>query len=152
MGGDFAFLDPGPLVDGDLSLELRHKVPAQPEKGYVPAYSFVLWAEGREAGHLHLRAQNTPLLERVGGHIGYGVNEAFRGRHYAERACRLVLPLARAHGFKELWMTCNPDNVASRRTLERLGAEFVEIVDVPVDHEMYKLGELKKCRYRMDLG
>jgi tagatose 1,6-diphosphate aldolase len=39
----------------------------------------------------------------------------------------------------QLWITCQPDNLASRRTLERLGAEYAGILDVP-------------CGYPLDAG
>jgi tagatose 1,6-diphosphate aldolase len=52
----------------------------------------------------------------------------------------------------ELWITCNPENIASRRTCEAAGADFVEIVDLPSDIDMYQEGERQKCRYRLKLG
>jgi tagatose 1,6-diphosphate aldolase len=61
------------------------------------------------------------------------------------------MPLARRHGLYALWITCNPENVASRRTCELTGAEFVEIVDLPPESDMYERGERRKCRYRLDL-
>jgi tagatose 1,6-diphosphate aldolase len=85
------------------------------------------------------------------GHIGYNVFPPARGRHLAERACRLVLPLARAYGMRELWITCNPENVASRRTCERLGATLMEVVDLPEGFPLYQRGERQKCRYRLDI-
>jgi tagatose 1,6-diphosphate aldolase len=51
--------------------------------------------------------------------------------------------------LNELWITCNPENVASRRTCEFAGAEFVEIVDLPTNIDMYLEGERQKCRYRL---
>jgi tagatose 1,6-diphosphate aldolase len=87
-----------------------------------------------------------------GGHIGYAVDLEHRGHHYAERACRLVLALAKAHGLDTIWITCNPDNVPSRRTCERLDATLVEIVRLPEDSDMYQEGDREKCRYRVDLG
>ena len=85
------------------------------------------------------------------GHIGYNVVRKHRGHRYAARACKLLLPLAASHGLKTIWITCNPDNLASRRTCEILGATMVEIVDIPTDCEMYARGERRKCRYRLDL-
>jgi tagatose 1,6-diphosphate aldolase len=147
----FTFLDPGLLQDADLTLIIAKTTPADPARGYVPAYEFTMRVNNHEAGRLNFRAQNTPLLEFVGGHLGYDVHPPFRGHHYAARACQLVLPLARAHGFKELIITCNPSNWASRKTAEWLGAKMVEIVNVPSDHDMYKKGELTKCRYQLIL-
>ncbi len=86
-----------------------------------------------------------------GGHIAYGVVPEHRGHNYAARACRLLLSLARGHGLKTLWITCDPDNLASRITCKLAGAELVEIVDLPEDTDMYQEGERQKCRYRLDL-
>ena len=123
----------------------------------VPAYHF--WMRlGPEAtppisiaGHLGLRIGLTPDLKLYFGHVGYNVYPPARGNHYAERSCRLLLPLARAHGMSELWITCNPDNIASRRTCERLGAEMKGVIDVPPGHILYARGERQKCRYRIPL-
>jgi len=50
-----------------------------------------------------------------------------------------------------LWITCDPENVASQRTLELAGAEFVEIVDVPEHCIIHRKGHPRKCRYRLPL-
>jgi tagatose 1,6-diphosphate aldolase len=102
-----------------------------------------------QVGRISLRIGDTDHLRLYAGHIGYAVERRHRGNHYAERSCRLLLPLARAHGMRELWITCNPDNHASRRTLERLGAELVEIVEVPPQNPLYQRGERQKCRFRV---
>jgi tagatose 1,6-diphosphate aldolase len=47
-----------------------------------------------------------------------------------------------------VWITCNPDNWASRRTCERLGCQLVDIVELPEHIDMYQDGERQKCRYR----
>jgi len=90
-------------------------------------------------------------LIMYGGHLAYQVAPEYRGHRYATRGCKLLLPLARQHGFKTLWITCNPDNIASRRTCELVGAKLVEMVDLPEDIDMYQEGERQKCCYRLDL-
>ncbi len=106
----------------------------------------------RIVGGIGLRIAWTPSIEKYYGHIGYHVYPAARGHRYAERACRLLFPLARRHGFKHLWITCNPDNIGSRRTCERLGARLVETIIVPGDEPLFARGDRQKCRYRLDLG
>ncbi len=150
----FEFHDPGRLVDGDLVLVLAEKYPGDPAINYVPAYKFQMTLGGEQAteiGHIQLRVGNTNPLVMYGGHLAYGVAPGYRGHHYAARACRLLLPLARSHGLATIWITCNPDNFASRRTCELAGATFVEIVDLPKDNDMYQRGECQKCRYRLNL-
>jgi tagatose 1,6-diphosphate aldolase len=195
----FVFLDPGPLVDQELTLvapDLRYldellaaahpltrrdapafantsaqkwldfiksapngHAPGDALSGKLPAYHF--WMRLSEgvgnppitiAGGLNLRIGTNAEIERYTGNIGYEVYPPARGRHYAERACRLLLPLARRHGMERLWITCNPDNYASRRTCERLGAQLVETVAIPKDHPFRSRGETAKCRYLVELG
>lgn len=49
-------------------------------------------------------------------------------------------------------ITCDPDNIPSRRTCEALGAELLAIVDVPEDSIDYAMGHLQKCQYRIELA
>jgi Acetyltransferase (GNAT) domain len=151
-------------------LDYIHQYPDGQEpggNGRVPCYHYWMYVNApaphgadparsdrgmmRVVGGISLRAQTTRAIEMYYGHFGYRVYPFARGHHYAERACRLLLPLARRHGIQPLWITCNPDNLASRRTCERLGAKLVEIVPVPQRDPLYLRGDHEKCRYRLDL-
>ena len=147
----FEFLDPGPLRDSELEVVLARRNPADASKGLVPSYDFDLRVGGRTVGQINFRAGNTHSLEMYGGHFAYAVHRQSRGNRYASRGVRLLLPLARLHGLRTVWITCNPDNVASRRTCELAGATLVEVVPLPPDNDMYQAGEREKCRYRIDL-
>jgi tagatose 1,6-diphosphate aldolase len=144
-------LDVPLLVDGELELHLVDRTIGERERNIVPAYRFELRVAGRKAGSASLRVGYNDYLELYAGHIGYGVEYPFRGHRYAARACMLLFDLARRHGMRTLWITCNPENVASRRTCELVGGELVDIVDLPVETDMYKEGERQKCRYRIRL-
>jgi predicted acetyltransferase len=143
------FLDPGELRDGELSLLLSRCARGEACKGLHPSYWFDLRANGFSAGYVTLRLGGSPDLASFEGHLGYAVHPKFRGRHYAERGCRLLLPLARAHEIEPLWITCHPDNAASRRTCQRLGAIFVDIVERSRSGDMLVEGENVRCRYRL---
>jgi tagatose 1,6-diphosphate aldolase len=147
---EFEFLDPGELIDDDLELVLAYRFGGNPERGFVPSYEFHMQRVGqnRRIGGLSLRVGDTEHIIYV-GHIGYGVAKPYRGHHYAARATRLVLPLARAHGMTEVWITTDPDNWASRRTCEILGAQYVETVEVPPGDSLYGRGDRFKRRYRL---
>ncbi len=119
----------------------------------VPAYSFLMvHAESRtEMGKINLRLGTGRHIERYGGHIGYSVDVEHRGNRYASRSLSLLKPLARRLGLESLWVTCDPENVASRRTCELAGARFVEIVDVPETCIIRRAGHLRRCRYLLPL-
>lgn len=149
----FDFRDPGHLVDGDLELVLVERAPGNPVRGWAPAYRFEMRRTGtvKVMGEIDLRIGNGEDIVKYFGHIGYGVLPPHRGHHYAARSCRLLFDLARAHGLRRLWITCNPNNLASRRTCLLVGGRLVDTVEVPRGHELYMRGERHKCRYRIDL-
>ncbi len=149
----FSFYLPGTLQDGALELVLDQMQDAQKSMWSVPAYLFNMrhLHTGAQIGRINLRIGNTEKILRYTGHIGYAVEPAFRGNHYAQRACRLIFPLAFKHGMTELWLTCAPDNPASRRTIQRLGAQFIETVDVPEDYPLPEGAIRQKERFRIQL-
>lgn len=148
----FQFIDPGILLDGELELSLSSPVPADGTNSTVPTCRFDIRMDGRVIGGMRFRAGRNEDVDRYAGNVGYNVDPEFRGNRYAERACRLLLPFAAAHGFETLWITCDPDNYASRKTCERLGAVLVEIVILPIESDMYRDGEREKCRYRLNVA
>ena len=149
----FTFIAPGDLGDGVVRLQLVETRPAEPEKGTSPCYVFHTCnaGKGEVVGNVRLRVGSTEDLLLYAGHIGYGIRPEYLWHRFAARAVRLLIPLALRHGMSELWTTCDPENIASRRTCELAGAEFVEIVDLPLDIDTYRDGERHKCRYRLQL-
>lgn len=141
------------VVGDELQLVLLEEVPGDRAMNHVPVYKFrmTLVGQDEEIGRIQLRIGNTRHIVMYAGHIGYSVHPPHRGHRYAAKACRLLFPLARSHGLTELWITCSPDNTASRRTCELAGGKLVGIVDLPEDTDMFRKGERRKYRYRIDL-
>jgi tagatose 1,6-diphosphate aldolase len=137
------------LENGELNLTLTEFGVHPLHK--VPTYNFkmVHATTHEELGGVRLRVGSTPHIELYAGHIGYNVLPRHRGRHYATRSVQLLVPFARSLGIAPLWITCDPQNHASRRTLELAGATFVEIVEVPMDCVIRQTGHPRKCRYRL---
>ncbi len=152
MPGSLLPPHPGDLSDRELSLLHRETTPGDPARGWVPSWHFTIAvARTREpVGMLSLRLGHSEWIERYAGHVGFAVAEPRRGHRYAARALKLVAPLAWRSGLAPLWITCNPDNVASRRTCQIAGAEWIEIVAAPAGNDMFARGERFKCRYRLD--
>jgi RimJ/RimL family protein N-acetyltransferase len=138
--------------DGDLKLTLAECVPAEKGVFGVPAYTFKMESpRGKYLGRIRLRVGWNEDVIRYAGHVGYNVEPDHRGHRYAQRACRLIIPLARRHGMSELWITCQPDNTASRRTLEGLGAECVGVICVPPGYPLDAGAERKKMCFKLRL-
>lgn len=148
----FEFLDIALPADGELRLVLAECMQAEKSPWGVPAYSFRMENPGGEyLGRIRLRVGWNEDVIRYAGQVGYAVEPAHRGRHYAERACRLLIPLAKRHAMTSLWITCQPDNAQSRRTLERLGAECVGLIDVPPEYPLDAGMDRRKMCFRLDL-
>lgn len=146
-----AFLPPGTLIDGDLELVLEARLPADVERGFPPAYKFAMLRVGSDAkiGEIGLKIGDPPAHL---GHVWYRVSAEYRGGHYAARALRLLVPLARRHGVDPVRITNREENAASRRTCELAGATFVGMVETPEGYEDW-LGPVRtKCVYRLTTG
>ena len=150
---DVETLPPAPesLSFGDVSLRFDHIVPGDPSRDFVPYYHFrILTADGTDAGHINLRVGDTEHVRICAGHVGFGIDEEFRGHGYAGQACRALAPFIREI-YGTVTITCNPDNIASQRTIEGLGAAFVDQVAVPEHDPGYARGARIKKRYRWTL-
>lgn len=141
---------PETLAFGDVQLLFVQLDPGNPARGFVPVYQFrILLQNGPDVGHLNFRMGDTDHVKICAGHIGYGIQPPFRGQGYAGQACRAVAPFVREF-YHEVIITCDPDNAASRRTIEKLGASFIDEVPVPADDPHYARGSRSKLRYRWE--
>lgn len=147
------FFDTNFLKNEEILLLLDHTVdPAAANRpDWLPAYHFrICLPDGTEAGVCDLRVGHNESVY-YGGNIGYRVHPEFRGRHYAGKACLLLFQLARRHGLTYLYITCNPENTASRKTCEFAGGRLEAVVDLPPDNDMALAGETRKCIYKFSL-
>ncbi|WP_313181662.1 GNAT family N-acetyltransferase [Lacrimispora sp.] len=149
----FEFQDFDYLTDGEIDLKIEEKAPSNEEKGYVPVYKYriTLHKSDDDIGSIDIRIGNNENLY-YGGHIGYMIKESYRGNSYASKACKIIKNVAVAHGMNRLIITCNPDNLPSRKTCEKAGLKLKEIVNLPPYNEMYERGERQKCIYEWILG
>lgn len=86
------------------------------------------------------------------GNIGYRIYDGFRGHHYAYYACQLLLQIAKEeYCFRNVIITCSPDNIASDKTIQSLRAQLLQTVNVPKNHWLYRRGEKVKNIYLLTL-
>jgi len=134
------FISVPSLSDEEIFLVCIENYAANPEKNHVPAYKFAVCKGGEKIGDAGLRVGYTDGLYYA-GQIGYSIDEAHRGNGYAARACKLMAPVAKAHGMTKLLITNNQTNTASRRVCEKLDARLVRLVRLPEWSELYKGGQ-----------
>ena len=139
------------LKDDVICLQLDYTCDAQPEKRWLPAYYFnICLLDGTKIGYCDLRLGHNEKTY-IGGNIGYGIDEAYRGHHYAARACTLLFRQAQKHQMEFVIITCDPANRASARTCELAGGHYLETVPIPEDNEMYSEGKRQVMIWHFDL-
>jgi predicted acetyltransferase len=93
--------------------------------GKVPQNDYFLLRDGATIlGLSGLRHALTPALRDIGGHIGYRIRPSERRKGYGTRLLALVLVEARQLGLDEVLLTCDSDNIGSRRIIERNGGQL----------------------------
>ena len=85
--------------------------------------------EGEVIGFLSFRHELNDWLREAGGHIGYAVRASRRRQGHASAALALGLDRARALGLERVFLTCDVDNVASARTIEKAGGVLQDVSD-----------------------
>ncbi|RNL78857.1 GNAT family N-acetyltransferase [Nocardioides marmorisolisilvae] len=80
------------------------------------------WVEdGEYVGRLAIRHELNDWLLEVGGHIGYDVRRSRRREGHATALLAAALPIAVDLGIERALITCDTDNVGSRRVIEKNG-------------------------------
>jgi predicted acetyltransferase len=90
-------------------------------EGYVPATNLWLTDDTGYIGRIAIRHRLTDRLRQAGGHIGYDVRPSARRRGHATRMLQDALVVARGLGITTALLTCDIDNAASIKVIERNG-------------------------------
>ena len=86
------------------------------------------WVDGDEyVGRMSIRHELNDWLREVGGHIGYDVRRSRRREGHATAMLRAALAVARDLGIEQALLTCDDDNLASRKVIERNGGVLEDL-------------------------
>ena len=99
--------------------------------GWVPSTFLAAVVDGELVGRTSIRHELNEYLAEIGGHVGYAVRPPHRRRGYAGEILRQSLVLARAEGVERVLVTCDDDNLASARIIERLGGVLEDVRATP---------------------
>ncbi len=93
--------------------------------GYVPWTSFWMVRDAAViVGTSSFRHRLTPALRHEGGHIGYHIRPSQRRKGYGTLILALTLEKARMLGLNRVLLTCDTDNIASARIIQKNGGEL----------------------------
>lgn len=79
-----------------------------------------------------------------GGNTGYSIDPKYRGNGYAGEAVKLLKNPFKENGFNKIIITNNPDNFASIRVCEKLGARLICTLPIPEYNDQYLRGDRYK--------
>jgi len=100
-------------------------------EGYVPHTVFWLVYGKELIGWLNIRHRLNDHLLEVGGHIGYTIRPSERRKGYGTKILALALSEAKKLGIKRVRITCNDDNIGSRKIIEKNGGIFDGMAATP---------------------
>ena len=107
---------------------------------------FAFNQKGELVGRTSIRHQLTDHLLKFGGHIGYGVVPNHRKKGYATEILKESLRYFKKNikTLDRVLVTCDEDNIGSRKTIEKNGGVLENIVE---QNTIQK----KTCRYWIEL-
>jgi len=86
-------------------------------------------------GEIAIRRRLNDALARRGGHIGYGVRYSEWNRGFGTQMLALALEKAKKMHISPVLITCNDDNLASARIMEKNGFVLGDKIIVSIDGE-----------------
>ena len=124
---------------GGFVQQLREQAPGR------VLYSYFWLIDGNDyIGRLILRYGLNEHLLHIGGHIGYEIRPSRRRQGYGKLILKYGLERAKDSGLEQVLLTCDEDNLGSRRIIEPHGGMLENIIEV-------EQWPAKVCRYWIQL-
>lgn len=98
------------------------------EKGRVQETIYWAVVDDQVVGRISFRHKLTKQLCKHGGNIGYAVAPKKQGKGYATEMLKQLLVKLTKLGYKKVLLTCDEDNEASRKTIEKNNGKLEKIV------------------------
>ena len=89
--------------------------------GFVTAHTFFALDNDKIVGIINARHELNDYLLNLGGHIGYSVRKSERREGYAKKMLNYTSKFLFSLGLEKILITCDKNNVASKRTIESCG-------------------------------
>lgn len=97
-------------------------------KGRVPSTAYWLTDGKNFIGETSVRHYLTAQTKKEGGHIGYSIRPSKRNMGYGTHILKLALQKAKKLSIKKVLVTCNNNNVGSRKIIEFNGGVLQDTI------------------------
>ena len=111
-------------------------------KGRVPSTTYWAMVGNRVVGRVDIRHKLNKGLRVIGGHIGYTVVPTERQKGYGTQMLALALKHTKKLGIKNVLVTCDDANTASKKIIESNGGKLINKV---------KHDDILRLRYNIKL-
>lgn len=118
------------------------------DAGVVPATTYLYMLDDDIVGCVNVRHCLNENLIHIGGHIGYSIAPKYRRQGYATQMLKETLQFCQQWEIWPVLVTCNKNNIASKKTIEKCGGIFED--EYSLDGEVtlrYWIGEDKNERF-----
>lgn len=105
-------------------VEYIKRLATHPDEGEVPSTHLWLVEGDLFLGRLSVRPSLDDFMLKFGGHIGYIIAPAYRKHGYGYRILQLGLAYVCSIGMKRVLLTCNEDNIGSKKIIESCGGKL----------------------------
>lgn len=135
------------LKDDELRLELSLGI-ASTKQFYYLIYD----KEDNYVGNCGIRLSDDEQYEYL-GNIEYEIFKPYRGHDYALKASNLLAAVALFYNVSKITITADPTNLASNKTIQKLGARFIDVRRVPENSLLYAISkEVNAYEWNIERG
>ena len=111
--------------------------------GFVTAHTFFAVNDtDKIVGVINARHELNDYLLNFGGHIGYSVRKSERRKGYGKKMLNYISEFLFSLGLEKVLITCDKNNIASKRTIESCGGilenEVIEESRITLRYWIYK--------------
>ncbi len=131
----YSFTDPSSCNIFEKFENYRYERNLRPDRVGEDKYWLVDDEKAYFIGEIGIRHKLNDTLRQRGGHIGYGIRYAEWNRGYGTKMLALALEKAKEMRISPVLITCNDDNLASARVIEKNGFVLENKVIVTTDGE-----------------
>jgi predicted acetyltransferase len=103
---------------------------------FVPYTCYVFIIENKIVGVGSVRHYLNEYLEKFGGHIGYSIRPTERKKGYGSKALELLINQAKEMNIEKILITCNINNIGSKKVIENNNGKFINQIDETLRFEI----------------